>query len=450
MNKHAFVIATLAGLACNTHAQEAVPGEYLVKLREAPSARSQVNQFQAMADVGLDVVESVNSERGVFLARADSSLHAMSVRTLGRHPEVESIEPNYIWRVAFGSRPPTPQPSPTPTPRPTPRPTPTATPTPTPTPSPSPPAPPAGERASLPTLRPADSFFDKLWGLENLGQGGGTPYVDIWAPQAWKIFTGAPNFIVAVIDTGVEATHPDLQGNLVPGYSPYADNFDPKDENGHGTHCAGTIGGRGDNGIGVTGVNWNVKIMPIRFLAADGSGTTANAIKGIDWAVENGAKVLSNSWGGGGRSEQLYQAVLRARDKGVLFIAAAGNESNNNDAKPSYPASYEVDNVITVAASDKKEKLASFSNYGKKSVHLAAPGVDIYSTYKGGTYKSLSGTSMATPHVAGAAALVWGHRPEFNYLQVKAALLESVDRVAVYSAKTITGGRLNIYRALSR
>jgi subtilisin family serine protease len=411
-------------------AQEAVPGEYIVKLRPASSG-SQRMQIQSVSARGLDIVEDVDGDNGVFLARPRAGVRALGAKALiASMPEVESIEPNYVWRVSMGGS----RPQPTPTPRPT------ATPTPTPEP---------GERASLPFERPDDSFFSKLWGLENLGQDGGKKFADIWATQAWKLFSGNGSVIVAVIDTGVDSSHPDLQGNLVPGYSPYDDSFDPKDENGHGTHCAGTIGARGDNASGVAGVNWNVKVMPIRFMGPQGSGTTADAIKGIDWAVEHGAKVLSNSWGGSGRSDQLLAAIERARDKGVLFIAAAGNESNDNDKNPTYPAAYKVDNMITVAASDRNEKLANFSNFGKTSVHLAAPGVDIYSTYKGATYRSLSGTSMATPHVAGAAALLWGYRPELRYAEVRKRLLDSTDKIPAYSGKTTTGGRLNVYRALT-
>jgi subtilisin family serine protease len=191
--------------------------------------------------------------------------------------------------------------------------------------------------------------------------------------------------------------------------------------------------------------------MALKFLAGDGSGTTADAIRAIDYAVEHGAKVLSNSWGGRGEGDNmaLKDAIDRARSKDILFVAAAGNDSADNDgSEASYPAAYDNDNLISVAATDNKDRLTYFSNYGVKSVHLAAPGSNVYSTVPGNKYKSESGTSMACPHVAGAAALLWSNHPDWTYKKVKEVLLDNVDPVPALQGKTVTGGRLNILKAL--
>ena len=249
-----------------------------------------------------------------------------------------------------------------------------------------------------------DPFLNKLWGMTNSG-----------AAKAWPQIHDSEKVIVAVIDTGVDYTHPDLKDNMWSrsgkhGYDFYENDTDPLDQQNHGTHCAGTIGGVGNNGVGVTGVNWKVQIMAMRFLGPDGSGATSDAVKCIDWAVENGAHILSNSWGGPDTSPELAEAVARAERTGVLFVAAAGNTGgggNNNDQRPSYPSSLKSLNVIAVGAIDVNDARGSFSHYGKQSVDIGAPGVDILSTVRNNQYDTYSGTSMATPHVAGAAALVW-------------------------------------------
>lgn len=252
--------------------------------------------------------------------------------------------------------------------------------------------------------QPDDPMLDRLWGLQNSG-----------ATKVWPVTYDASNIIVGVIDTGVDHRHPDLADNMWTragkhGYDFYDNDDDPMDEQDHGTHCAGTIAGVGNNGIGVTGVSWNAKIMALRFMGPDGSGATSDAVRCIDWGVANGAHILSNSWGGPDTSPELSEAVSRAERKGVLFIAAAGNTGgggNNNDQRPSYPSSLRQANIISVGAIDIKDQRGSFSHYGKQSVDIGAPGVDILSTVRNNGYESFSGTSMATPHVAGAAALVW-------------------------------------------
>jgi hypothetical protein len=320
------------------------------------------------------------------------------------------------------------------------------------------------------TKAPNDSDYAKLWGLKNSGQTGGTSGCDIKAEDAWEYTTGSKNVIVAVIDTGVDYNHPDLSANMwmnpgeIPGngvdddengfiddvygwnFITGAPNGDPMDDNGHGTHCAGTIGGVGNNGQGVAGVNWNVKIMALKFLAADGGGSTADAIGCVDYAVQMGAKFTSNSWGGGGFSQALYDAIKASGDAGMLFVAAAGNSGSDNDVSPHYPSSFDLDNIIAVAATDHNDEIASFSCYGATSVDIGAPGVDIYSTYPTafGSYDTLSGTSMATPHVAGAVALIYAADPTLTADKVKSLLLEYADPVPSLAGKCVTGARLNI------
>ncbi len=188
--------------------------------------------------------------------------------------------------------------------------------------------------------------------------------------------------------------------------------------------------------------------MAVKFLDENGSGTLENAIKSIDYATRMGAKVLSNSWGGGGFSQTLFDSIKRSEAAGAIFIAAAGNDSNNNDASPSYPASYVIDNIVSVAANDNTGKIASFSNFGKNSVHIGAPGVNIYSS-TGGKYDSWSGTSMATPHVSGVAALLWSNEPNLTAAQIKQRLLVTARPVSGLRGKTRTGGMVDAYAALT-
>ncbi|OFZ18790.1 MAG: hypothetical protein A2X94_06225 [Bdellovibrionales bacterium GWB1_55_8] len=317
--------------------------------------------------------------------------------------------------------------------------------------------PPPGNR---PELKPApaevnppvaDPQLSKAYGIEKVG-----------AIEAWKNWKGSKDMVVAVIDTGVDYNHEDLSFNMWRNPKPGAKNdvvgYDfvhndglPYDDNEHGTHCAGSIGGVGGNGIGVSGVSQRVSIMALKFLSGQGSGTSADAIRAIDYAIANGAKVLSNSWGGKGDDENkaLYDSIERAKNANVLFIAAAGNDGADNDKPdPSYPAAFDNDNLIAVAATDKNDKMAFFSNYGKKTTHVAAPGASVYSTVPGNKYSSLSGTSMACPHVAGAAALLWSKNPTWSYKKVKQVLMNTVDQLPSLAGKTVTGGRINVNKAL--
>ncbi len=319
-----------------------------------------------------------------------------------------------------------------------------------------------------------DDLDPRLWGLNNTGQDGGTPDADIDAPEAWSITTGlgAPTEnspggpVIAVIDTGVDYNHPDLAGNIwtnpnevadgtdtdgngvvddIHGYNAINKSGDPMDDNSHGTHVSGTIGAKGNDGTGVVGVNWNAQIMASKFLDGSGSGTLANAIDAIMYASRNGARITSNSWGGGGYNEALKDALASSP---ALHIFAAGNERNNDDVNPTYPSAFDLDNIVSVAATDRNDRLASFSNYGATTVDLAAPGVDIYSTVPNGGHASYSGTSMATPHVSGVAALILSKYPDLTNEQVKARLLNGVDKLPQLEGKVLTGGRLNAYNAL--
>jgi subtilisin family serine protease len=275
---------------------------------------------------------------------------------------------------------------------------------------------------------PNDTRYPQMWNLNNTGQSGGTPGADISAPEAWDITTGDPNIIVAVVDTGVDYQHPDLAANIwtntaeangvtgvdddgngyiddIHGYDFVMSDGDPMDRYGHGTHVAGTIAAIGNNALGVVGVNWHCKIMACRFLDASGSGYTDDAISAINYAVANGAKIINNSWGGGDYSTLLEDAITNARDHGVLFVAAAGNDASDNDTVPFYPASYNVSNVIAVAATNRYDALSSFSNFGHNTVHLGAPGEEILSSvpafvtlfeenFEGATLGSFTGTQM--------------------------------------------------------
>jgi len=311
---------------------------------------------------------------------------------------------------------------------------------------------------------PNDPRFNNLWGLHNTGQTGGTPDADIDAPEAWDITTGSEEIVVASIDTGVDYSHEDLMENMwvngpeatgIPGVDDDGNGFvddvrgwdfvnndnDPWDDNGHGTHTSGTIGAVGNNGIGVTGVCWRVKIMALKFLSASGSGSTANAIKCIEYATMMGARLSNNSWGGGGKSIPLAIAIW----KGPLFIAAAGNNNQNTDVNPHYPSSYRLRNIISVAATDHNDQKASFSNYGKRSVDLGAPGVNTLSTLPNNSYGTGQGTSMAAPHVAGVVALVMAVNPSLSDIEVKRCILKSVDKI---NLNVLTSGRLNAEKAV--
>lgn len=325
-----------------------------------------------------------------------------------------------------------------------------------------------------------DTYFTsgQLWGMYGAGTTPANTYGS-GAATAWAAGkTCSSNVVVGVIDEGMQVTHKDLKPNVWINPGEIAGNGIDDDGNGriddvngwdfvsndasvfdgagddHGTHVAGTIGGVGGNGQGVAGVCWNVKMISGKFLGSNG-GTTANAILAVDYMTDlktrHNLKMVatSNSWGGGGFSQGLKDAIDRAGTANILFIAAAGNSSVNSDVSPQYPAAYTSSNIISVASITATGTLSSFSNYGATSVDIGAPGSDVWSTLPGrfkfqSKYGSYSGTSMATPHVSGAAAMYLSLNPTATAAQVKAAILNSATPTPSLSGKTVTGGRLNV------
>lgn len=402
---------------------EAVPGEYIVKFKSNYSIRT--NFYNLNNELGAYVKSTIPGQNIVVVKRPTFELQSSAIDQLKNNPNVEVVEPNYIYRI---------------------------------------------------NKTPNDPMLDQLWGMKNIGQkdasnNAGVAGVDIGAEQAWDIQTGSKDVVVAVIDTGIDYDNPDLKENVwtneaelngkagvdddkngyvddIHGYNFVNNTGDPKDDHGHGSHCSGTIGAKGDDGKGIVGVNWNVRIMGVKFLDANGSGSLEGAIKAIDYATKMGAKIQSNSWGGGGFSQTLKDAIDRANQAGALFVAAAGNESNNNDANPTYPASYDSANIVAVAAVDNRGQIASFSNYGRNKVHVGAPGVKIVSTTTNG-YEAWSGTSMATPHVSGIAALLAANEPNLTNLEMKQRIISTAKPIPGLRGKTKSGGMANAFFALT-
>lgn len=324
---------------------------------------------------------------------------------------------------------------------------------------------------------PNDPSFYRLWGLHNTGQTGGVADADIDAAEAWDVTTGSRSVVVAVIDGGIDYRHPDLAANMwrnpgeiagdridndgngfvddVYGWDFANNDSDPFDDRGHGTHVAGTIGAVGNNGVGSTGVNWQVSLMALKFLDATGSGSTSAAVAALNYATmmrqTYGVNVVvtNNSWGGGGASSALNDAIVAGGNAGILAVAAAGNEAANNDSTPVYPANVNSTAVISVAATDASNRLASFSNYGATTVDVAAPGVGIYSTTPNNSYSSFSGTSMAAPHVAGLVALMAATNPQATAGQIRSAILSTSVPIASLAGNVATGGLVNAAAAVN-
>jgi subtilisin family serine protease len=404
-------------------APAAVPGSIIVGFKSHVSAKGRAG-----------VLGAVDARPTKRFAQIDSTVVSVSpanttwtIRTLEQDPRVAYAEPNFILHAA---------------------------------------------------TTPNDPSFPQEWGLDNTGQTvnftTGTADADIDAKEAWSVSTGSPNVTVAVIDTGVDLTHPDLAQNIwinqgencagcrTNGIDDDGDGYvddwrgwdfvnhdnNPTDDNGHGTHVSGTIAAAGNNGIGVTGVTWNSTIMPLKFLDSSGSGSTEDAISAILYARAKGVPIMNNSWGGGDFSQALENAIDLTDASGELFVAAAGNDFTNTDSEPFWPSSYDTPNIISVGASDQLDHKAWFSNYGVRTVDLSAPGTNIYSTWKGSTYRFADGTSMAAPHVSGAAALVKAVFPNASGVGLKALLLRTVDPIAALSGASRTAGRLNVDHAV--
>lgn len=325
---------------------------------------------------------------------------------------------------------------------------------------------------------PNDASFTSQWALHNTGQSGGVVDADIDAPEAWEVTTGSRGVVVGVIDSGVHYSHPDLIANMwvnpgeiagdgidndqngylddIYGWDFFNDTNDPMDENGHGTPVAGIIAAAGNNGQGVSGVNWGARIMALKFANVDYVASTADAIRAVRYATmmreQYGVDVraLNNSYGISGYSEAFRDAIADAGDAGILFVASAGNSNSNNDVGPQYPANFNLPNVLSVAATDRLDQRASFSSFGAASVHLGAPGVSTFTTSITGGYRNFSGTSAASPYVAGVAALLWDAAPYATVAQVRSALLDGVDPLPALAGLTATGGRLNARNSLDR
>ncbi|MGQ8365734.1 S8 family serine peptidase [Glaciecola sp. 1036] len=432
----ALTLAMLPALAvgtANAAQAELFDDTVIVKYKENVS---KVERMRARSSVGATISDKNRDEIDDRFSNlldgrlANLKLRGKSVKealeVLRKNPAVEYAEPNYVWRKA---------------------------------------------------VVPNDPGFGDLWGLNNTGQNGGTVDADIDAPEAWEITTGDSDVIVAVIDSGVDYNHEDLADNMWqnPGEIPgngidddgngYIDDIygidtvngdvDPMDDDSHGSHVAGTIGAVGNNGIGVVGVNHDVSIAACKFLSAAGTGSTAGAIECIDYftdlKVNRGVnvKATNNSWGGGGYSEALLDSINAAGEAGILFLVAAGNSGQDNDASDNWPSNYETttNSLLAVASINRNDGDSTYS-YGLTTVDMAAPGSAIISTVPGNQYASFSGTSMATPHVTGAAALVWSINPDLTPSEMKELLMSTGDDNAWATGRTVSGKRLNVYNAL--
>lgn len=417
------------GRAIESHnGHEVVAGEVLVKFRDATTASVAAQEMDREMEAEND--EELGDRRTRRIRSRAYDTATLLAMTAGR-ADVEYVEPNYIVHAY--------------------------------------------------QLTPPDPGFSLLWGLSNTGQPvmnvAGTTGADIGLTQAWGVTIGSRQNVVAIFDTGIDYAHPDLSANVwsAPaaftvsiggvsincpagshGFNAITNSCDPMDDNGHGTHVSGTIGAASNN-VGVVGVNWDASLLGMKFLDAAGNGTIADAVKAVEFAIQvknifglNGGniRVLSNSWGGGGYSQALADAIAKAYANDMLVVAAAGNSWSSNDVMPTYPANYPT--VVAVAATDNNDRLAFWSNYGANTVALGAPGVNIYSTYRG-QYMYLSGTSMAAPHVSGVAALVLSVPACANLgvASLRDVLLNNTIPIPALAGKTITGGRLSADKAVA-
>ncbi|HYP28894.1 MAG TPA: S8 family peptidase [Blastocatellia bacterium] len=428
-----------------------VPGQILVKLRDDLDSASSIEQ---VADRMLPIrgarIESIDGDErrgrrepgGLYLVQLDGSASVEdAIRRAQADPRVEYAEPNYLARLAV--------------------------------------------------VTPNDDFFSQMWGLQNLGLDPfgrvGKPGADIAATRAWDVTTGNNTVVVAVIDTGLDTPHPDLAANVwvnpnevagdgadndgngfvddVNGWSHFSNNNSVLEDGtmegfGHGTHVSGTIGAVGNNEIGVAGVAWNVKLMGLRAFGRDSQGeataSVADLVKAVNYVTaqkKNGVnvRVINASWGGTGDAQSLRNAIKKAGQQGILFVCAAGNEPINSDSDPQFPASWSatMSNVISVAALDRMDTISSFSTFGHSTISVAAPGQDIISTFPGGGYAQFHGTSQATPHVSGIAALLWSNEPGLTPAQVKDRIIRTAEPVLSVASKLVSSGRANAFNALT-
>jgi subtilisin family serine protease len=407
----ALIAAVVAALAAPAVAA-AEEGQIIVKYADGADAQERAD---ARADADVAAAGSLPLERTEVVAPESGTTVAEAVADLERSPDVAYAEPD-------------------------------------------------APRSSL-TTPPGDTAFAAQWSLQNTGQkifdGSlrkwtiGAPGDDIDVVRAWESGITASDVTVGIVDSGADLAHPDLKPNLLSGGYDFVDHDTvPDDRNGHGTHVAGIIGAAGDNGVGVSGVAWKASLLPVRVLDKDGSGSTSTAAAGYTYAAMQGARVVNVSLGGDRPSQTEYTALRNARN--TLFVVAAGNDGENVDTTDSYPCAYDLPNVLCVAATGGDDRLAGFSDYGATSVDIAAPGVDILSTYPTsfgnssdyGAYQWLSGTSMAAPEVTGAAALVLGQDPDLSPWQLREKLMDSTHKVDALAGKVASGGRLDVAAAL--
>lgn len=421
------LLASLVALALCSPSQARVVPEYrgyIIKLKRAADAPSAT---QALESAGVSISAEI-PQLGLVISQ--TSPESLTTAALS---QIEYIEPNYLVRAVGMQR-----------------------------------------RDDFAQVLEASS-----WGMDS-----------IRAPQAWAITKGSKNVVAAISDTGIWRIHPDLSENLwnnpgetgldaegrdratnridddgngfiddVMGWNFETNNNHPNDDHYHGTHVSGTIGAVGGNKTGVTGVAWKASLMALKFLDSNGWGTTEGGIRTILYAADNGAKVVNCSWGGDAYTQSLRDAIEYAKSRGTLVVAAAGNEGTDNDREPAYPASYDNENLISVAAlaRGKKPALTYFSNYGRESVDIAAPGEDILSTYnplqspvRREWYYELSGTSMAAPHISGAIVLLYSLRPDLTWWEAKEILLSTARPVTTLQGKVRTGGTLDVEAALKK
>jgi len=428
-----------AAVAAKYEGQDMIPGELIVKLNPGMEA-GLMSDFAG--DYGGKMVEKFDIPQGIFKSFGGDLVriklpagidYSEAVAAMKDDSRVAYAEPNLVYTLddvqqGEGQQPPKEDPS-----------------------------------------NPND-LNEKLWGLNNDGQTGGTAGADVSAKEAWAIQTGDGSDngpLIAVIDTGIDYNHPDLKANMwtnpgeiagdgidndgngviddVHGYNAYADNGDPMDGHSHGTHCSGTIAGVGNNGEGVTGVMQDANLMGVKIFSDQGRTSVDAIVRGIMYAGKMGADITSNSWGGGGRSEAIYDAF---RTTDALHVIAAGNSGYDNDKRDNFPSNYDLDSIVAVAATDHNDAKARFSQYGAKNVDVSAPGVDIYSTINGGGYASYSGTSMATPHVSGGAGLLMSQYPEMSDAEIKDRLIYGSERKESLHDISVSDGRVNFASSL--
>lgn len=427
-----------AEVAAKYEGQEMVPGELIVQLKGSAEAGLMSN---FASEYGGKVIENIQMPDSVFKSVGGDMLHmklpagidySEAVAAMKDDPRVSYAEPNLVFTLPEIME--------------------------------------GQDQGGEPDPTNPNDLNPKLWGLNNEGQTGGTAGADVSAKEAWAIQTGDKSEngpLIAVIDTGIDYSHPDLAANMwtnpgeipgdgidndnngviddVHGYYPGQDSGDPMDGHSHGTHCAGTIGAVGNNGIGVTGVMQDARLMAVKIFSDSGRTSAVDIVKGINYATQMGADITSNSWGGGGRSEAIKGAFEASP---ALHVIAAGNSGYDNDKRDNFPSNYDLDSIVAVAATDHNDTKAGFSQYGATKVDVGAPGKDVYSTINGGGYASYSGTSMATPHVSGGAGLIMSEYPDASNEEVKARLIYGSDRVDALLDKSVSDGRVNFAASL--